>query len=216
MERKNEMWRYLLLLLPIAICITWIVEIKRGFVPYADQWSRFIVHSVRETPIYHFFRFMTNFGSTFFIIPFVIIMTIALLFLFKDWLPALMFAGGTLLTSLINAVIKIMVARQRPSIDVAANAEGFSFPSGHAMVSIVCYGLLAFFLAKMTASIVMKRVISWVCAFFVCIIGISRFFINVHYLTDILTGFFLGGVILIVCKQLYEGWQSKRQSSSQS
>src|SRR5699024_11306057 len=83
-----------------------------------------------------------------FLIPFTLLVAIILWILCKDWLVALFFSGGTLLSHLLNMFIKNMVARERPSISVEANAEGFSYPSGHSMITMVCYGLLMYFLVR--------------------------------------------------------------------
>ncbi|MDY0396027.1 phosphatase PAP2 family protein [Virgibacillus halophilus] len=133
--------------------------------------------------------------------------------MYRDYLQAVVFVGGVLFTSLINTVVKIAVARQRPSINIGANAEGYSFPSGHSAVAIVCYGLLTYFLMKKVASITVRRVVFGTSILLVLLIGISRYFINVHYLTDILTGFFLGGMVFVASKRLYEKSQIRRSRS---
>lgn len=77
-----------------------------------------------------------------------------------------------------------------------ANAEGFSFPSGHAMISIVCYGLLAYYLRQNIASTRFRSGITLFFTLFILLIGFSRYVINVHFLTDVLSGFIIGGVCL--------------------
>lgn len=210
MEQKKFWGRFSLLLVPFLLCIIWVMEIKRDFLPYTDQQTRFLVDRVKETGVYDFFRFLTNFGSTFFIIPLVVCIGVLLLFMYRDYLPSVVFCAGVIVTSLLNTIVKVIVARQRPSINIGANAEGYSFPSGHSAVSMVCYGLLAYFIMKKTSSKLARRIIAGVCLLLILGIGISRFFINVHYLTDILTGFFLGGMVLLGTKRLYEKCQRQR------
>lgn len=201
--RKRNIMIALFVLSLIAIGI-WILEILKGKLPYVDQWTREIVSRFDGTYIYSIFRWMTELGSQSFLIPFIIIMTIILWVLFRDYLPALIFAGGTLISHLINVLIKNMVARERPSVSIAANAEGHSFPSGHAMLSMVCYGLLAYFLSKKITSTKRIFAIELFFALLIFLIGLSRFFINVHYLTDIMAGFFIGFLCLIGLIYLYE------------
>src|SRR5699024_4945758 len=139
-----------------------------------------------------------------FLIPFVLLLSILLLFLYRSILPSIVFAGGILLTHLLNQLIKLKVERTRPSILEEANATGFSFPSGHAMISLVCYGLLCYFLNQKMKRKWMRKVLQIVTTLLVFFIGISRYFIHVHYMTDVVVGFVTGGGILIILIYLYE------------
>src|SRR5699024_3922258 len=84
---------------------------------------------------------------------FTIVMGIFLWWLYDDWFPSFIFSGGTLMSYLLNEMIKLIVVRERPSMNVDAHAIGYSFPSGHAMISMVCYGLFIYFLRKKLCSL---------------------------------------------------------------
>ena len=94
--------------------------------------------------------------------------------------------------------------RERPSILVEANAVGESFPSGHAMISMVCYGILAYFLARGIKSRKQANSIYVLFSTVILLIGISRYIINVHYLTDIVAGYFFGCILLLFYIYFYE------------
>ncbi len=126
----------------------WIVRIISGQQLYMDQLTRAYVEELAGTNTYTIFRWITELGSGTFLIPFVVIMSMVLWRLFRDWLPAVVFGLGTLSSYGLNILIKQLVERERPSIFIAANAEGYSFPSGHAMIPMVCYGFLAYLLGK--------------------------------------------------------------------
>lgn len=210
-QRKN-----LIIFLFLIVCIVmaiWLVQIMSGGMPYTDQFTRELVDRLQTSFLYDPFRIVTNLGSEFFLYPFVIIVMILLFIWFKDWLPALFFAGGTLVAHLLNRFIKSIVDRERPSISVAANAEGYSFPSGHAMVSMVCYGMLAYFITKKLTSRVAMFVVQVGFSLLIFLIGISRYIINVHYLTDVFFGFFVGYLVLIGLIYLYEFVKRKRSPS---
>ncbi|MEC5423686.1 phosphatase PAP2 family protein [Virgibacillus sp. C22-A2] len=204
---------FLLALLTAVIIGIWIVKIITGNVPYVDQWTRDLVDTLGVSTIYAPFRWITNLGSEPFLLPFTIIVAVILWGLFRDWLPALFFAGGTLAAHMLNMLLKHLVNRDRPSILIAANAEGHSFPSGHAMIPMVCYGLLAYFVSKKIHSNKVKFGFQFFFALLVFLIGISRFVINVHYLTDVAAGFFIGFICLFGLIYLYE-WIQKRRSPS--
>lgn len=203
MKRK---WKLLLSLMSVLLITTtlWMIQITQGYVPYVDQWTRSFVESAADTRVYDFFFFITQFGSREFLVPFVIVMAIVLGILLKNWIAPVIFAFGTLLSYEVNGILKDMIMRERPSILVEANAVGESFPSGHAMISIVCYGLLAYFLSRKTRSRKIANSINIFFSIVIFLIGISRYFINVHYLTDIVAGYFFGLLLLIFYIYFYE------------
>lgn len=214
MSRKSIYFIIGLAVVMFMICIIWNVKIMAGVVPYVDQWSREFVANIADSTIYLIFRWITELGSKSFLLPFTIIMSLFLWYLFRDWLAGFLFAGGTLGSHLLNTLIKGLVERERPRILLEANAEGYSFPSGHAMTSLVCYGLFVYFIVKKIAS--QKAVLGIKIAFalLVFLIGISRYIINVHYLTDVLAGFTIGGLYLTGMIYLFEFIQNRRSNDA--
>jgi membrane-associated phospholipid phosphatase len=96
-------------------------------------------------------------------------------------------------SSLLNAVAKSAVHRLRPVLtNPVAHEPGLSFPSGHAQAAIVGYSiLLLVFLPVMHG--VWRRLGTALAVFMVLAIGFSRIALGVHYLSDVLGGFVLGG-----------------------
>ena len=212
MKNRN----YIIFLLLTAVLATvgvWIVKILKGDVPLIDQWTRELVAEMEGTYIHAIFRWITNLGSEPFMVPFTVITAFILWWMYRDWLPAIIFSFGTLSSHLLNKLIKLLVERERPSILVSANAEGHSFPSGHAMISMVCYGLLAYFLVKKITSKKLKLLVQVFLALLIFLIGISRYVINVHYLTDVAAGFLFGYLCMAGLIYLYE-WLQKRRNQT--
>jgi membrane-associated phospholipid phosphatase len=201
---------FVVVLLMIGV---WIIDIIQGRVPYLDQWTRGLVHRLAHTDIYDFFLNVTNLGSKQFIYPFVGVMVFVLIGLYRDWLPGILYGAASYMTHELNKVFKLFIHRERPTILMEANAVGESFPSGHAMVSMVCYGLLAYFLVKKIKSKLLASAVQVFFALVVFLIGISRYVINVHYLTDVIAGFVFGYLCLITAIYLYEFLQKKRSRS---
>lgn len=202
-NKRNYIIIFLLAFVFITIGI-WVIRILSGQALYVDQWTRGLVEKFADSNVYTFFRWTTELGSEEFLVPFALIFTLLLWWAFRDWLPALIFGLGTLSSHGLNILIKHLVERERPSILVAANAEGYSFPSGHAMISMVCYGLLAYFIAKKLTSTKAIITVQLFFALLIFLIGISRYMINVHYLTDVLAGFIFGFIFLVGLIYLYE------------
>src|ERR1700683_1460009 len=102
----------------------------------------------------------------------------------------LLVTGGGELT--LNPVLKALVGRLRPVVaHPIAYGTGDSFPSGHALGSLVCYGALFLVFLPATRG-VWRRVFIIVICTLIAAIGISRLLLGVHYLSDVLGGWALG------------------------
>lgn len=98
----------------------------------------------------------------------------------------------------LNQVLKVVFQRQRPTVPWAlAHERNFSFPSGHAMMGIVVFGMFAYLLYRHLRSRVASVFDIVVAAVLVIGIGLSRVYIGVHYPTDILGGWLGGGIWLV-------------------
>lgn len=142
-------------------------------------------------------------GSSSFLIPFTLASGVLLYMVYRRLLEPLMLLGGSLGGWLLNHGIKAAVHRERPSIDPLLDAIGTSFPSGHAMSSMVCYGLLAAWLIKRTSSGIRRKWIGIAAMLLILLVGISRYILNVHYLTDVLAGYFFGYLFILVWLRIW-------------
>lgn len=99
---------------------------------------------------------------------------------------------------LLNCLMKILFGRARPALwKHIINVGQHSFPSGHAMVSIVIYGFTAYILAKQFPQ--WRFQIYALSVVLIAAIGLSRLYLGVHWLTDVTAGYAAGLVWLIVC-----------------
>ncbi|HEX6038475.1 phosphatase PAP2 family protein [Longimicrobium sp.] len=104
-------------------------------------------------------------------------------------------------SGLINTVLKVSFNRPRPDVFPwrTQHVGLASFPSGHAMTSIVVYGTLAFLIARLAPTPRLKR-LTWALAILVILlVGLSRLYLGVHYPSDVLAGFVIGGAWAITC-----------------
>ena len=104
-------------------------------------------------------------------------------------------------SGLINSVLKISFNRPRPDVFPwrTQHVGLASFPSGHAMTSIVVYGTLAFLIARLAPTRWLKRLVWTVAMLVVLVVGLSRLYLGVHDPSDVLAGFVVGGAWAIVC-----------------
>jgi len=129
--------------------------------------------------------------------------------LLAGWVAA--FSGA----SLIDRWLKLAIHRPRPIY--AANLlphSSWSFPSGHAMGSLVGYGMLAYLLVLANrGNPARQRSIVILATVLILAIGISRLYLGVHYLSDVVGGYAAGLVWLATCIALVELGRRWQQGS---
>lgn len=123
----------------------------------------------------------------------------------RDWLRAGALAAAGVGGTLLNYGLKSLFHRGRPEYSSEfMHHLSYSFPSGHAMDSLVVYGFLAFLILERTTAPVKRRLIVAGAAVLIVAIGFSRMYLGVHYLSDVVGGFLAGMVWLMVCIAGYE------------
>jgi undecaprenyl-diphosphatase len=110
-------------------------------------------------------------------------------------------------SGLIDTAVKSAVARVRPDlVDPVASAPGYSFPSGHALGSVVCLGVIAAALGP-TLSGTVRRYLWSVCGLLVLAVGFSRVELGVHYPSDVIAGWLLGAAWLAASAAAFDVWK---------
>lgn len=100
-------------------------------------------------------------------------------------------------SSIVVIALKYIVARPRPEGVFRAVGEiGYSFPSAHAALSVALFGFLCYLLFYRTTNATLRRLGVVFAATLSFMIGFSRLYLGVHYLSDIVAGFAIGGVFL--------------------
>ncbi|MGM9924034.1 MAG: phosphatase PAP2 family protein [Bacillus sp. (in: firmicutes)] len=162
---------------------------------YFQHWNYGFVHT--------FFMYETELGSRLVIGIAALALMVWLLWKHKDLIGVGVVGILVASTDRLNVFVKHLVARDRPSIDPSIDAVGYSFPSGHAMLTIVTYGLIAYFVACHMKSAGRKALV-WLGAFLIVLTtGVSRVVLSAHFPSDVLAGYCLGGVCLILGIKLY-------------
>jgi len=113
-------------------------------------------------------------------------------------------------SEVFTSIGKVVFHRARP--DVAIYAENtFSFPSGHATIAIAFYGFLAYYLIRNSKKWKYKINIFFAGFMTILLIGFSRLYLGVHYVSDVWGGYLAGAIWLIVAISLSEYLLSKKQ-----
>lgn len=104
------------------------------------------------------------------------------------WLTALVGTGITI------ALLKVLVHRARPAMAVPGLGDAvWSFPSGHAALATVTYGLLAYVAIRETRRRAVQLLLGVTCGVLILAIAGSRIALRMHYLSDVVGGLAVGG-----------------------
>lgn len=130
--------------------------------------------------------------------PVTVIFIIVLLILIKDKKIALTIPANLLLITIINQILKLIIQRPRPIGYRLIEIGEYSFPSGHAMTSMALYGFLIYLSYKLIKNKNLKIFFITACILIIIIIGISRIYLGVHYCSDVLAGWSISIIYLII------------------
>jgi undecaprenyl-diphosphatase len=112
---------------------------------------------------------------------------------------------------LLNQGLKLVFARARPDMaDALWLSRSYSFPSGHAMGSLIVFGALAYLAMRGKASWRIRSAAVALALCFVAAISLSRIYLGVHWLSDIVAGFSAGLVWLATTTSTYEVYRRMR------
>ncbi|MGH9458938.1 MAG: phosphatase PAP2 family protein [Thermoanaerobaculia bacterium] len=187
-----------------------VLEQESAAVERIDQWvweSATLYHAAGTTA---FFTFFTIVGTPVALGLAVAIIAIAFA---KDgrWRWAAYLVLTTSIGGVLNWILKAYFHRQRPDLaEAMRSATGYSFPSGHAMGSTIVFGALAYlamryFRSWRTRSAALSIAIASVLA-----ICLSRVYLGVHWLTDIVAGVSAGLVWVLATTASYETFRRAR------
>lgn len=131
--------------------------------------------------------------------PFVIILITGILIIFlKSQKLSMMAFLNLCLIGGINLILKAIFMRERPIDFLLFKEQGYSYPSAHSMVGMCFYGFLIYLIWQSKWKRVSKVISSIILGIIIFLIGISRIYFRVHYPSDVLAGFSISLVYLIL------------------
>lgn len=98
----------------------------------------------------------------------------------------------------VMSLSKLYFHRTRPLDPVYEAARGFSYPSGHSMSAMTFFGLLIYIVWQNVENLLWKWILSVFFGLCILLIGFSRIYLRVHFASDVLAGFSLGIVWLLL------------------
>ena len=131
------------------------------------------------------------------LIPMIGISILLSVFLWKRYCKkfALFFSITILVDALMVLVLKEIIKRARPLNGMIPKTD-FAFPSGHTANAVIFFGFLTYLILHKSNSRTVKGIAMSISAFMILLIGFSRLYLNIHWLTDVIGGLGLGLFVL--------------------
>ncbi|SRR6266478_247499 len=211
LEFPNERW---LAVIPVSLslavaCLLVFTGLAEGVLAQSiqrfDQGIRSAIHQLASPQLTAGMRAITNLGDWQ-----VILSATLLLLLFFCYRGAADYVRLLLVTmvgaGILDGVLKLVFHRPRPDPFFAAKPDSYSFPSGHALVSLCFYGLLGGMISLRVQK-PWQRIVAWAAAALLTgCIGFSRVYLGVHWPSDVLAGYaaaivWMGAVRLLAKRQ---------------
>ena len=158
-----------------------------------------------------FFRHLTKMGNVGFSAMLIGIIVIVLFLMLNDKHISIWYLLTTAIgAGALNQIVKYLFQKDRPTVEHLIDQGGYSFPSGHAMGSIIIYGALLYIVFKLINNQVIKTLALVATMILVGLIGLSRVYLGVHFPSDIIGGYALGAAWLTLSIGLFEMQQANK------
>ena len=153
-----------------------------------------IVLKLRTNVLTNIMSVITNLGGAYVLI----LITILSFVVIKNKRIGILISTNLVVITILNLVLKSIIQRPRPEGYRLIMESGYSFPSGHSMVSMAFYGLIIYLIWKKMRYKPLKYILCTLLSLLVILIGISRIYLGVHYASDVVGGFIISIAYLIV------------------
>jgi len=170
-----------------------------------DQEVYDIIISIRSSFFDTYFTGITRFGNTV-----MVVLIVSMFILATRNKYGIFLAISAVESLLLNTIVKLIIQRPRPQGLRLISQGGYSFPSGHAMMSICVYGYLFYLAITKIKNKVLKYCVSTLLFLVILSIGISRIYVGVHYASDVIGGYLLALCYLFVFIELTKDLKFKR------
>ncbi|MBO5414146.1 MAG: phosphatase PAP2 family protein [Bacilli bacterium] len=157
--------------------------------------------SFKSDKLTYFFKFFTKFAN----VKTIVIIVLLFLIIKRNILrfyPLIVAVD----VELLNLLLKFIVKRDRPNILQLVTVDNYSYPSGHAMMSMGVYGCFIYLIYKYVKNKKVKIIGISILSILILLIGISRIYLGVHYFSDIIGGYIASICYLIIFSKVIRKW----------
>lgn len=146
---------------------------------------------------------ITFLGSQNFLLPANVILILYYLIGKKNKKTALQITAISVTSVVVMFTLKLILQRERPMVPLITKVHGYSFPSGHTFTSVTFYGIIAYIAYRNIQNVYLKWGSVIALIVFIFLVGFSRVYLRLHYASDVIAGFCLGTIWLLLARWLF-------------
>lgn len=199
--KKKKILKYIkdnrkIIILTISLILFTIITyaIFNNKINTIDQNIHSYILNLRNDNLTSILITITNISSAYALI----VLSILLLLIMKKKKLPLLISLNLIISFISNQITKQIFTRPRPIGINLIEETGYSYPSGHAMISMAYFGFIAYLIYKYVKNKLIKTILISSIFILIILIGFSRIYLGVHYLSDIIGGFLLSIVYLMI------------------
>lgn len=191
---NNKIKPQFILIVALFIFLASLVVFFNDQVYLFDRTVLSTIYQFRTPVLTSIFKFLTQFFSTIPMIGLIIMISLLTYYQTRQWRLTLWFALSHFIGLVIlNSGLKILIQRPRPAMELRLVQETtYSFPSGHSAAVVLFTMLCTYLLITYFPFHKYRSFISGSALIIILLIGFSRMYLGVHYLTDVLAGYCVG------------------------
>lgn len=176
----------------ILFIILTILVLSNKTTPLDNYFENFVLN-IRNDALTDIMIIITNISSAYSLIA----LTILILIILKKKRISLYIAINLITSFLFSQIIKLIIQRPRP-IDISlVDHVGYSYPSGHSLVSMAYFGFITYLIFKNVDNKFFRYFFTVISIILIIAIGFSRIYLGVHYFSDVFGGFLLAIFFLL-------------------
>ena len=193
---KNIKWIILFFLLIITLMI--VEDVFEDEIMKLDTIGYNLISNIINPSITPIAIVITSIGGAIVIAA----LAIDVLILVKNRKISFSIILNLVIATILNIILKNIVQRPRPDEYRLITETGYSFPSGHSMVSMAFYGYFIYLTFKYLKNKKLKVLLITFLSILIILIGITRIYLGVHYTSDVIAGFLISICYLIIYTSL--------------
>lgn len=193
-EIKLNTYEKVLLGISLTIFILLVILVMTNNIMWFDDAIYGVIEKLRCNTMTTIFKGITLLCET----ETILILLALILIFMKKKKVASYIVINTGLCVLVNQIAKRIFRRARPVGIALIEQGGFSFPSGHSMVSLAFYGYIIYLMRKSKLSKVQKNIATIILSMIIILVGISRIYLGVHFASDVLAAYCLSTAFLVI------------------
>jgi undecaprenyl-diphosphatase len=204
--QKKKSWlsiftiEFLFVLLLLLAVIVFVYAARMVFIVQGSKFDENVFKAVApftSTGLTKFMRFITFLGKHTLLIPLNLLLLAYFIYKKHRWF-AIRISALSLSSVALSFSLKAYFQRARPEVQLIGDISGYSFPSGHALISVVFYGLFIHIAWHEVKQKWLRNLLIISLIILILLISFSRIYLRVHYASDVIAGLSVGFIWVVL------------------